>query len=87
MGGGSFTYEGAPCYFVGYSKKMNQAVARACRVRRIVGCDDADVVRAVMELCDVGLSRYGQPTVRPIMSKYLDEAVRAELLSRGERLA
>lgn len=82
----SFAYEGSPCYFVGYSKKMNQTVARACRVRRIVGCDDPDVVRAVTGLCDVGLSRYGQPTVWPIVSKYLDEAARAELLSRGERL-
>lgn len=85
-GVGLFELDGDVCYFVGHSKKMKRSIARACKVRRIAGDLRPGDVELLFSMLDVGLARLGQPTVRPILSKYIDEYVRSKTYDRGEQM-
>lgn len=73
---GSFERNGRTCYFVGVDNGTNEAMRTAVHVREIEVIEGDDLSDLLVRLTNVGLSRFGRPSMWPISVKYLNEAAR-----------
>lgn len=70
---GTFERAGMTCYFVGVNNGTKEDVATAIHVRSIEVLEGDDLSELLVQLVNVGLSRYGAPSRWPIPVKYLNE--------------
>lgn len=70
---GTFERAGLPCYFVGVDNGTKEDMATAIHVRSVEVLDGDNLSELVVQLVNVGLSRYGAPSRWPIPVKYLNE--------------
>lgn len=75
---GTFERAGTTCYFVGVNNGTKEDVATAIHVRSIEMLDGEDLSELLVQLVNVGLSRYGAPSRWPIPVKYLNECAARE---------
>lgn len=73
---GSFERNGRTCYFIGVANGTNVPMPTAVHVREIEVLEGDDLSDLLVRLTNVGLSRYGRPSMWPISVKYLNEAAR-----------
>lgn len=73
---GSFERNGRACYFVGVGNGTNVSMPTAVHVREIEVLEGDDLSDLLVRLTNVGLSRFGRPSMWPISVKYLNEAAR-----------
>lgn len=70
---GTFERAGLTCYFVGVNNGTKEDMATAIHVRSVEVLDGDDLSELLVQLVNVGLSRYGAPSRWPIPVKYLNE--------------
>ena len=75
---GTFERAGMTCYFVGVNNGTKEHVATAIHVRSIEVLEGDDLSELLVQLVNVGLSRYGAPSRWPIPVKYLNECAARE---------
>lgn len=75
---GTFERAGMTCYFVGVNNGTKEDVATAIHVRSIEVLEGDDLSELLVQLVNVGLSRYGAPSRWPIPVKYLNECAARE---------
>lgn len=75
---GTFECAGMTCYFVGVNNGTKEDVATAIHVRSIEVLEGDDLSELLVQLVNVGLSRYGAPSRWPIPVKYLNECAARE---------
>jgi hypothetical protein len=75
---GTFERAGMTCYFVGVNNGTKEDVATAIHVRSIEVLEGYDLSELLVQLVNVGLSRYGAPSRWPIPVKYLNECAARE---------
>lgn len=66
------------CYFVGVNNGTKEDLATAIHVRSIEVLEGDDLSELLVQLVNVGLSRYGAPSRWPIPVKYLNECAARE---------
>lgn len=81
---GTFERAGLTCYFVGVNNGNKEDMATAIHVRSVEVLDGDELSELLVQLVNVGLSRYGAPSRWPIPVKYLNECAAREG-SAGER--
>lgn len=75
---GTFERAGKTCYFVGVNNGTQEDMATAIHVRSIEVLDGDDLSELLVQLANIGLSRYKAPSVWPIPVKYLNECAARE---------
>lgn len=81
---GTFERAGKTCYFVGVNNGTQEDMATAIHVRSIEVLDGDDLSELLVQLANIGLSRYKAPSVWPIPVKYLNEcAARGDAVGDG----
>lgn len=75
---GTFERAGKTCYFVGVNNGTQEDMATAIHVRSIEVLDGDDLSELLVQLVNIGLSRYKAPSVWPIPVKYLNECAARE---------
>ena len=75
---GTFERAGKTCYFVGVNNGTQEDMATAIHVRSIELLDGDDLSELLVQLANIGLSRYKAPSVWPIPVKYLNECAARE---------
>lgn len=75
---GTFERAGRTCYFVGVNNGTQEDVTTAIHVRSIEVLDGDDLSELLVQLANIGLSRYKAPSVWPIPVKYLNECAARE---------
>lgn len=75
---GTFERAGKTCYFVGVNNGTQEDMATAIHVRSIEVLDGDDLSELLVQLVNIGLSRYKAPSVWPIPVKYLNERAARE---------
>lgn len=75
---GTFERAGKTCYFVGVNNGTQEDMATAIHVRSIEVLDGGDLSELLVQLVNIGLSRYKAPSVWPIPVKYLNECAARE---------
>lgn len=70
---GTFERAGRTCYFVGVNNGTQEDMATAIHVRSIEMLGGDDLSELLVQLANIGLSRYKAPSVWPIPVKYLNE--------------
>lgn len=75
---GTFERAGETCYFVGVNNGTQEDMATAIHVRSIEVLDGDDLSELLVQLVNIGLSRYKAPSVWPIPVKYLNECAARE---------
>lgn len=86
LGIGSFRIDGVVHYFVGCDRKPNVDMPTAVHVKRIEVVAGDDLTDCLVRLVNVGISRYGRPSVWPIPVKYLHEYALREFGYVGEQM-
>ena len=80
---GTFERAGLTCYFVGVDNGTKEDLATSIHVRSVEVLSGDDLSKLLVQLVNVGLSRYGAPSRWPIPVKYLNEYAARER-SAGE---
>lgn len=75
---GTFERAGGTCYFVGVNNGTQEDMATAIHVRSIEMLGGDDLSELLVQLANIGLSRYKAPSVWPIPVKYLNECAARE---------
>lgn len=75
---GTFERAGRTCYFVGVNNGTQEDMATAIHVRSIEMLGGDDLSELLVQLANIGLSRYKAPSVWPIPVKYLNECAARE---------
>lgn len=75
---GTFERAGKTCYFVGVNNGTQEDMATAIHVRSIEVLGGDDLSELLVQLANIGLSRYKAPSVWPIPVKYLNECAARE---------
>ena len=75
---GTFERAGETCYFVGVNNGTQEDMATAIHVRSIEVLGGDDLSELLVQLVNIGLSRYKAPSVWPIPVKYLNECAARE---------
>lgn len=75
---GTFERAGETCYFVGVNNGTQEDMTTAIHVRSIEVLDGDDLSELLVQLVNIGLSRYKAPSVWPIPVKYLNECAARE---------
>lgn len=75
---GTFGRAGNTCYFVGVNNGTQEDMATAIHVRSIEVLGGDDLSELLVQLANIGLSRYKAPSVWPIPVKYLNECAARE---------
>lgn len=75
---GTFERADKTCYFVGVNNGTQEDMATAIHVRSIEVLDGDDLSELLVQLVNIGLSRYKAPSVWPIPVKYLNERAARE---------
>ena len=75
---GTFERAGKTCYFVGVNNGTQEDMATAIHVRSIEVLVGDDLSELLVQLANIGLSRYKAPSVWPIPVKYLNECAARE---------
>lgn len=75
---GTFERASGTCYFVGVNNGTQEDMATAIHVRSIEMLGGDDLSELLVQLANIGLSRYKAPSVWPIPVKYLNECAARE---------
>lgn len=85
-GMGTFRIDGVLHYYVGCDNGVQMKMPTAVHVRKIEVVEGDDLTEMLVRLANVGLSRYGRPSMWPIPVKYLHEYAAREMGYVGEQL-